>query len=234
MTNAPTPVPSHGQATDDLGHGAFCEHCDESIPHEHLDVRAIIENSRDGARRRAVVMGVAGGATLVAATAAAVALEGVSVAFAALGTTALGWLLVTGVALIVTTRTGRTRGLVAGALTAAGLTPLVPLAVVLVADGWGAVAVTGATWLAAGAAASAVQARTWRALLLTPGEAGEQARARAVARRGQTNHTELTRWLVQAGLVAAATALLAVLPVAIVVLVPLAVLLAAWAGNRRR
>ncbi|WP_418605870.1 hypothetical protein [Georgenia sp. SUBG003] len=113
------------------------------------------------------------------------------------------------------------------ALASAALTPPAALAVALLAGSWTGALVAGATWLAAGAGAALARARTWRAVLLTPGEAGENARARAVAERGADSPGELRRWLVQGLLVAAAVVLLAAVPATVVVLVPLAVVLAA-------
>ncbi|MFC7405182.1 hypothetical protein [Georgenia alba] len=236
MSSSPTrsadALPAGGTAAPSV-HGSACEHCDDSVPHEHLDVRGLIEAARTHARRRAVLMTVTAGAVLVAALLAAALLDGPATALTALAVTAAGWLVVTGVALVVTTRIrlDATRAVLVGALTGAGLTPVAALATSLLADGWTAGLVGGATWLAAGASASAFQARAWRALLLSPGERGEQARAAAVSRRGRPEPGAIRRWLVQGLLVGAAVALLGAVPAAVVVLVPLGVLLAAWSAT---
>ncbi|GAA4423032.1 hypothetical protein GCM10023169_18160 [Georgenia halophila] len=230
-----SPTPTRDSATPPRPHGFACEHCDDSVPHEHLDVRALVETSRAAARRRALTMAAVAGVLLAAALGTAFLADGAATALTALGATTAGWVVVTGVALLVTTRTrlAPAKAVVAGALTGAGLTPLAALAVALLAGGWVSGLVAGATWLAAGAATSAVQARSWRGLLLTPGDAGEHARAQAVDRRGAAVVGEVPRWLVQGGLVGAGVVLLAAVPAAVVVLVPLAVLLAARAGSGR-
>ncbi|PFG38556.1 hypothetical protein ATJ97_1037 [Georgenia soli] len=225
MTAHTTDVP------EPAAHSYRCEHCDDSVPHEHLDVKALVESSRDRARARATRMAVVGAAALVATAVLASVVDGPALALAAVGLSALGWVLVTALALVVAgaarRRTSDARAVVAAALTSAGLTPLAALLVALLAGGWTGALVAGATWLAAGAVTALVRARTWGTLLLTPGEAGENARARAVAERGADRPGELRRWLVQGLLVAAAVALLSVVPATVIVLVPLAVVVAA-------
>jgi len=212
-------------------HAYRCEHCDDSVPHEHLDVKALVDSSRTRARARANRMALLAGLALVATAVLGSVVDGAGHSLVAVGLTALGWVVVTALALVVAgaarRRTSVGRAVVAAALVSAALTPLALLAVALLAGGWTGALVAGATWLAAGAAAALVRARTWRALLLTPGEAGEHARARAVAERGADRPGEQRRWLVQGLLVAAAVVLLTAVPAAVVVLVPLAVVLAA-------
>jgi hypothetical protein len=221
ITDAPEPT----------AHSYRCEHCDDSVPHEHLDVKGLVESSRALARAGAIRMAVVAAAVLVATVMLAAVVGGVAHALAAAGLTALGWVLVTALALVVAgvarRRTSDTRAVVVAALASAGLTPLAALGVALLAGGWTGALVAGATWLAAGAVVALVRARSWRALLLTPGDAGEHARARAVAQRGTGLPGEIRRWLIQGALVAAAVALLSAVPATVVVLVPLAVVLAA-------
>ncbi|MPV38310.1 hypothetical protein [Georgenia subflava] len=215
--------------TETPQHSTRCEHCDDSVPHEHLDVRALVTRSADRARTRALrMLAVAGGLAVVTAV-VGVTIAGPGRAFGALGVAVLGWLLVTAVAVAAVgvgrARTSDARALVLAALVSAGLAPLVALAVAALGGGWSGALVAGSAWLLCGAVADVVRSRTWRRLLLTPGEAGEHARARAVAERDSSR--DLTRWLAQGVLVGASTWLLGVLPLAVVVLVPLAVALAA-------
>jgi hypothetical protein len=225
MTAHTTDVP------EPTAHSYRCEHCDDSVPHEHLDVKGLVESSRTRARAGAVRMAAVSAVLLAATGALAAAVGGAGHALAAVGLTALGWVVVTALALAVVgaarRRTSEGRAVVTAALASAGLTPLAALAVAMLAGGWTGALVAGATWLAAGAVAALVRARSWRALLLTPGDAGEHARARAVAERGVDAPGGVRRWLVQGALVAAAVALLGLVPATVVVLVPLAVVLAA-------
>lgn len=225
MTAHTTDVP------EPTAHSYRCEHCDDSVPHEHLDVKALVESSRTRARSGAVRMAAVAAGLLAVTGALATVAGGAGHTLAAVGLTALGWVVVTVLALAVAgaarRRTSEGRAVVTAALTSAGLTPLAALAVALLAGGWTGALVAGATWLAAGAVAALVRARSWRALLLTPGDAGEHARARAVAERGIDAPGGVRRWLAQGALVAAAVALLGVVPATVVVLVPLAVALAA-------
>lgn len=219
---------------EELGHGGGCEHCDDSVPHEHVDVRALVETSRQGSRRRAMIMTALAAAALAAALVVAVPAGGAVPALTAAAVTALGWLALTGAGLLIAGRVGGARGVAAGAMTTAGLTPLALLTVAWASGTWPAAPVAAAVWLLAGALAACVQARTWRALLLQPGPAGERARAHAVRARGATGSGEVRRWAVQGLLVGVATALLIAVPPLAVVLVPVAVLLAAWSADRRQ
>ncbi|WP_127130627.1 hypothetical protein [Georgenia sp. SYP-B2076] len=227
-TNAAAPAPA-----DDPYR---CEHCDDSVPHKHLDVRAVVDAAREGARRHALWMLVVAGVLAAAALTAGVAAAGAPAAIGALATTVGGWLVATAVAVMVVglarARTSDTRALVLGSLASAALLPLVALAVALVVGGWVGAVVAGAAWLLCGAVAEGVRARSWRALLLAPGDAGEHARGAAVAQRRPAGVPELARWLVQGALVAVCAGLTALLPVVVVVLVPLSMVLAVGAAQQ--
>lgn len=212
-----------------------CDHCDDSVPHEHLDVPAVIAGARaralSVARTRLVVAVV----VLAAAGAVALVAAGTGATLGAAALTAVGWAVVTAVALgvvgAVRSRASDTRALVVGALTSAGLLPLVALVVALVVGGWAAAAVAGSVWLLCGALAEGLRARTWRALLLTEGDEGERARSRAVAKRSERPAGAGT-WLAQGAAVGLATWLLTAVPVVVVVLVPLSVALTALVAAR--
>jgi hypothetical protein len=210
-----------------------CDHCDTSVPHEHLDVRAIVDTARANARRRAVTMVAAAAVVTVAAVVVTVLVATPSEALGALALTAAGYLVVTAVGVAVLgaarARTSDRRAVVLAGLVSAALAPCVALAVALTVGVPGA-AVAGATWLLGGALAEAGRARTTNRLLLT--EAGETARAAAVATRGALPPGTLPRWVAQGAFVALATWVLALVPLAVVALVPLAVALAALGARR--
>lgn len=227
-------------AYDELGHGGGCEYCDDSVPHSHEDVRGPVETSRARAKQRTVVMlTVSALAAMASGIALFIAELPLSSALWTAATAVLGWLAATGIGVLAATRAGGTtpRGMAIGALVGAGLTPLASLGVALVAratDGqaWSAGIIAAVVWLLAGAVATAFQTRAWRRSLLEKGEIGERLRHIAVRKKGLTGRGEVLRWALQAALVGLATALLTFLPVTVVVLVPGAVALAAWAATR--
>ncbi|MHB1064229.1 MAG: hypothetical protein ACYC1Z_07065 [Georgenia sp.] len=230
MSNDTTTMP----ASDPLP--SRCEHCDDSVPHEHLDVKVVIEESRTRARDRAVrQLALAAAFLIVAAVVAAVA-AGIGATLGAAALAAAGWVVANAVALgvvgVLRARTSDGRALVSAALTAAGLMPLVALLVAALVGGWPAGLVAAATWLLCGAVAEGLRARTWRALLLAPGDAGERARARAVGERANVRTAGAGHWLVPGVAVGLATWLLTPLPVAVLVLVPLSIALTALAASR--
>ncbi|WP_448071557.1 hypothetical protein [Georgenia yuyongxinii] len=226
-TTAPTPAAASYR----------CEHCDGSVPHEHLDVAAIVAAARRDALVRAVTMSVTAAVVVAVALVLAVGAAGPGAAVTALAVTVVGWVLSTaiGVAVVGAVRGPSDSGaLLVGALTTAALAPVVALAVALLARaGWTGALVAGGGWLLCGAVATLARARTLRALLLTEGDAGERARAGAVARRNRAGWADAARWLLQGVLVGVSVWLLTVLPVLVAVLVPLAVVLAVAAARPR-
>lgn len=213
-----------------------CHHCDTSVPHEHLDVPAVIDGARRAARRGAVVMVAVAGALTAAAVVLAALVAGPGRAAGAAGLTLAGYVAVASVGVVVAgSARRRTSGSVAvlgASLTTAALTPLVALVVAAVTGpGWAVALVAATTWLLVTALAEAGRVRSWDRLLLTPGDAGERARARAVADRGSHDPTS-ARWAAQGVLVGAATWLLGVVAPAVVVLVPLAPAVVALAARR--
>jgi hypothetical protein len=226
-TTAPSPSPASYR----------CEHCDDSVPHEHLDIAAIVAAARRSALRRSVMMTAAAVVVVAVALVVAVGAAGTGAAVTALAVTVVGWVMSTaiGVAVAGAVRGRSTAGaLIVGALTTAALAPVAALAVALLARaGWAGALVAGGGWLLCGAVATLARARTVRALLLTEGDAGERARAGAVAQRGQAGWADTLRWLLQGVMVGVSAWLLTVLPVLVVVLVPLAVVLAVAAARPR-
>ncbi len=238
-----------------------CEHCDESVPHEHLDVPSIVRARRDSLVRSSAAAAAAWLLLAVAPLAAAAA-TGAAGAATTLGSTLLGmlaWGLATAVGLVAAGRARRrsARGpaasLATGALAAAAVTPPLALGVALVAGSAGAqpavVALgAGAGWLTAALAAEVVGSLRHRSLLLAPGPDGEAARAGAVewsrphsgvgdsARRRGAGRDELERLpgaVVAGAAVGTWVTVLSVVPVLVVVLVPLHVGAVALLGRRR-
>ncbi|WP_152202432.1 hypothetical protein [Georgenia thermotolerans] len=214
-----------------------CEHCDDSVPHEHLDVAAIVSAAARTALVRAGWMLALALVLTVAAVAVAVADAGLGAALGALVPVVVGWLLVTAAGLAVVgavrARSSDARALVAGGLTTAALTPVAALAVALLAGpGWPAALVAGGGWLLCGAVAALVRARALGLLLQAPGEAGERERARAVAGRDRQGWDDQVRWLLQGVALAVATWLLGLVPAVVAVLVPLSVVAAVAAARR--
>lgn len=226
---------------------ATCAHCDSTLPHEHLDVAAAVAT-----RRRALAWGIGGRVALVVAlvgTLAAIGaiptapLDGVVLVLAG----AVTWAVATAAGVLAAghahraddggPRRGAGASLAIGALVTGAVTPLGALVVALLlppnvaagppaAAGW-----AGLGWLAAASAAEIAGSVRLRRLLLTPGPAGERARADAVrdSRPGASRFGAEARreGRAIAGAVLAAvvftvwTAVLSLVPAAVVVLVPL-------------
>ncbi len=225
---------------------ATCAHCDSTLPHEHLDVAAAVAT-----RRRALAWGIGGRVALVAALAGALAAltaapttpPAVVVALAG----AAAWAVATAAGVLAAgfahrTGEGRLRrgahaSLVIGALVTGAVTPLAALAVALLLspsdapDPLAVAAWAGLGWLGAAAAAEIAGSVRLRGLLLRPGPAGERVRADAVrdARPGTSWFDGVARRearaiggaLLAAVVFTAWTAVLALVPAAVVVLVPL-------------
>ena len=213
-----------------------CHHCDSSVPHEHLDVTAVVGAARRAARHRALTMVVVATALTVGAVVVASLLGGPGRAAGAAGLTLAGYALLAATGVVVAgvarARTSGSAAVLLASLTTAALAPLVALAVALLTGpGWAVALVAAATWLLAAALAEGGRTRSWNRLLLTEGDGGERARARAVADRGARDSTYL-RWTSQALFVGAATWLLGAVAPAVVVLVPLAPALVARAARR--
>lgn len=215
---------------------ASCEHCDDSVPHEHVDEQPLVEGYR-GALRRSVT----GVAVLGAALAVAVVLGGLDVALAIpLG--AMAWTVSSalGVLTLSVVRTSRSTpvGVVAGAVTTAAVTPLLALLVAVAAGGdpgWrAAAAVLG--WLAVSGTVAGIRAERLRGLLVAHTRDGEAARSGVVRTGGRPSPWVEAGWLVLTAAVLGLCVLAAaVLPVVVVVLVPLnaalAVLSRRWAAR---
>lgn len=217
-----------------------CEHCGSTDPgHDHRDAAALDARRAALGRWSAAMVGVVAGTT--GATVGALVTTGVPLA--ALGLVlggALAWAGATaGGVLAVGLTQGRgerplapAAGFAVGALATAALTPVVALAVALVArwldvPPWSAAVCAGVGWLLAGGVAFVVATTRLRADLLAPGSRGDQARS--VAARA-TRRGDLRAFLAVVGTAVVAgvwVALLQSLPLLVLVLVPLHLAVAA-------
>jgi hypothetical protein len=204
-----------------------CDHCDDSVPHRHVDEKPLVEGYRTALRRS--VLGVAAVGLLLAV---AVVLGGRAAALAIpLG--AAAWTVSSAVGLLVLslvqTRRPTPAAVIAGAVATAAAAPLLALLVAAASDGaigWRALAGT-LGWLAVSGTVSGIRAGQLGALLTSHTREGEAARSGVVRTDGRPSPYIEAAWLVATavvfGLCVAATA---ALPVLVVVLVPLNVALA--------
>jgi len=204
-----------------------CDHCDDSVPHQHVDEVPLVERYRTALRRS--VLGVAAVGLLLAV---AVVLGGREAALAIpLG--AVAWTVSSALGLLVLalvrTRRSTPAAVIAGAVATAAAAPLLALLVAAATDGavgWRAVAGT-LGWLAVSGTVSGVRASQLGTLLTAHTREGEAARSGVIRTGGRPSPYIEAVWLVATavvfGLCVAATA---VLPVLVVVLVPLNVAVA--------
>lgn len=204
-----------------------CEHCDESVPHTHVDEKPLVEGYRRSLRGS--VMGVA---AVTVAIAIAVLVGGLDSALAIpLG--AVAWTVCSALGLLVLslarTRRSTPAAVVAGALASAAAAPLLALLVGAVAGGgagWrGAAGALG--WLAVSGTISGIRAGKLGRILTAHTREGEAARSAVLRTSGRPSPYAEAAWLIATaavfGVCVAATALM---PVLVIVLVPLNVALA--------
>ncbi|GAB2620250.1 hypothetical protein GCM10027067_35220 [Pseudactinotalea suaedae] len=199
-----------------------CEHCDDSVPHQHVDERPLVESYRRDLLR------------------AVLAACAVSVVWLALGlTTAWGsvlgvilgmaaWAVATavGVLFFLLTRRGKpaATAVIGGAIATAAVSPILALLVAFLTPGPIAAraVVAGLGWLVLSTLVTAVRAGRLRAQLVAHTRDGEAARSAVVRTGGRPSPYVEAGWLVGTavvfGLCVAATA---ALPVVTGVLVPL-------------
>lgn len=206
-----------------------CAHCDSTLPHEHVDVGAVVR-----ARRRALLAWSAAYVGVLAVAAAALSALSPTTApgpLPLLLAGALGWAATTAAGVITAGLANQGRpdrraeaNLALGAMASGALTPVAALAVALLLGSAGpgrAAAWAGLGWLAAASAAEVASRLRTRALLLAPGDAGERARATAVHLRAPRDGAALLGALAAAATFALWLAVLALMPVLVLVLVPL-------------
>lgn len=239
------PLHTHDVAQAPEGQRAHhCEHCDSSVPHRHQDVPALIARAKArSARRSTALLVIALALVVIGAVGGLVGAASLWQVLGVMAGTALGFALVTAIALVVTqqraSHSSASRGIVTGQLLSGGLAPVVGVVLGLVLDveagpaAWLGVLAAG-VWLSINAGHEWWVARTWRALLYREGEAGEQARAHAVHSAEQPEHLPVAWAVVGAGVGLALWCAAAVAWWAAVVLVPLCVAVVAWEALRQR
>lgn len=236
MSSSALPTPSTADA-----HEAGCSHCDGSVPHEHIDVRAELTAAARKSRTRssilltvAVVPLVTG---LVLAAVAGNVLEGLFLVLAVV----TGWVLATAVGVVVAQIVGRRSvrfGLASGTAATSALGPVVGLAagigLSLASDApLAAALVAGGTWWTMSALVDAFASAAWRRSLFAPGDVAEQARSQAIAGRKDTQVVSLA-WLVQGPAVALATVLSGLPALAVVLLAALCAALSIRGSAHRK
>ncbi|MGC5615937.1 hypothetical protein [Georgenia sp. Z1491] len=234
MSFSTLPTPASADA-----HGAGCSHCDDSVPHEHIDVRAELTAAARRSRRRSLVVTGIAAAPLVLGLVLAV-LDGAAgrAALLALAVGA-GWLVASAVGVVLVRRVGRRSsrlGIAAGAATTAALGPVVGLAAAMVTGAPVSLAtalVAGGAWWSASALADTLAAVAWRRSLFEPGDAAEVARTQAIAGREENLALPLA-WFVQGPAVAVAALLGGPLAVAVILLAALCAALSVRGSAHRR
>lgn len=233
-TRADVPGAAEGPATGSSTGG--CAHCDNSVPHEHVDVRAAVGASRSAlasrTRRDAILTGVLAALLLAVAILAGASAQGALLALLLGGA---GWLLATALGVLLAARgagAGRAGAVVFAAVLVAALVPLTGYLAAWAA-GHAAGALAGAAgWLLGAGTAQVVRTRTMRRLLLTPGAEGEPMRQAATLRR-LPDGVELG-WLTHPAGVAAWGLLGALLPITLVLTTALHIALTLAAAVRAR
>lgn len=207
-----------------------CEHCDDSVPHKHVDEKPLVERYR----RQLLVAAVLGLAAAPVAVVLFVSLVGFATVIAV-----AAWALCTVVgvvtAAVVGRRAGMRTGVLTGALVSAGLTPLTAFGVVALGaastagpDPWPSAVAGTSGWLAGAGAALAIRGLGLRTLLVAHTREGEAARSAVVRTDGTPTPVVELGWAALTALwFGVCAAMLALLPILVVVLVPLSVALAA-------
>lgn len=199
-----------------------CEHCDDSVPHSHVDEKPLVD-----AYRRELLGALVAVAALAVLWLAATLLLAREAAFATvLG--AASWVLATALGLVAFALTRRSRpgaaAVIVGAVTTAAVTPLLALLVALLTPGGVAAraVAAGLGWLVASAVVTGVRTVRLREVLVADTREGEAARSGVVRTAGRPSPYVEAGWLVlTAGVTALCVAATALMPVVVVVLVPL-------------
>lgn len=204
-----------------------CEHCDDSVPHQHVDEKPLVEAyRRDLLGSRLAATGVAAIGLAVLAVVALDSAIGLPLGMAA-------WLVATGAGLlawlIVRARSRDAVAVIAGAITTAALSPLLALGVAALTPGpaWARGLAAGLGWLALAVGTDGARTRRLRTILTEHTREGEAARSGVVRSNGRPSPYLESGWLVlTAAVLGMCVAAAAVLPVVVAVLVPLNVALA--------
>lgn len=200
----------------------YCEHCDDSVPHTHVDEQPLVERYRRDLMRAVLAVAAVGVIGL-----AVVLVLAMDAAFGlVLGLAAWAVATIVGLIVFLALRRARTTpvAVIGGAIATAAVSPILALVVAYLAPGTiGARALAaGLGWLAVSALVTAVRTGRLRDQLVAHTRDGEAARSAIVRTGGRPSPYIEAGWLVLTalvfGLCVAATALM---PVLTGVLVPL-------------
>lgn len=199
-----------------------CEHCDDSVPHTHVDEQPLVERyRRDLLRSTLAVCGVA-----IVWLALALSLAREAVLGLLLGTTAWAAATAVGLVVFVLRRNARSSAsaVIAGAIATAAVTPILALLVASLTPGSVAArAITaGLGWLVISALVTGGRTARLRSQLVEHTRAGEAARSAVVRTGGRPSPYIEAAWLVLTAVVfAVCVAATALMPILTGVLVPL-------------
>lgn len=199
-----------------------CEHCDDSVPHQHVDEQPLVEAYRRALLRAGLL---AAGAALIW-LAAAIILAWDSSYGLLLGS--LAWAVATAIGLVVFLVVQRSAGgataVIAGAIGTAAITPILALVVAFLVPGpmWARGLTSGLGWLVLSLLVTGIRTGRLRDTLTAHTRPGEAARSAVVRTGGRPSPYVESAWLVATavvfGLCVVATALM---PILTGVLVPL-------------
>lgn len=199
-----------------------CEHCDDSVPHQHVDEQPLVEGYRQDLLRAGLavaglgVVWVAAGVLLARDSAFGLMLGGLAWAVA----TAIGLVAF----LVMGGRRSAATAVIAGAIGTAAISPILALLVGFLTPGpiWARALTGGLGWLALSSLTTGVRTGRLRDQLTAHTRDGEAARSAVVRTGGRPSPYIEAGWLVATaivfGLCIAATA---ALPLVTGVLVPL-------------
>lgn len=199
-----------------------CEHCDDSMPHKHVDERPLVERYR----RELLRSGLAVAGVCAVWLALALALDWSAVLGLGLGMAA--WALASGIGLVVFARMRGERSaahaVIGGAIATAAISPILALLVAALAPGTPMTrgVTAGLGWLVISALVSGIRAGRLRDQLVAHTRDGEAARSAVVRTAGRPSPYIEAAWLVLTAVVfAVCVTATALMPIVTGVLVPL-------------
>ncbi|WP_420114125.1 hypothetical protein [Pseudactinotalea sp.] len=202
-----------------------CEHCDDSVPHQHVDEQPLVEAyRRDLLRSTLAVCGVGVAALAVVSLLTWRTWGAPTAGFHG----AAAWLVATGIGLVVFLVMRRsataTTGVIGGAIATAAVSPILALLVAWLVPG--PIGLRGLTaalgWLVPSLLVTSVRSGRLRDTLKAHTRAGEAARSAVVRTGGRPSPYVEAAWLVATAVVfGLCVALTAIMPIATGVLVPL-------------
>lgn len=199
-----------------------CEHCDDSVPHQHVDEQPLVEAYRRDLLRAGL---------LTCAVALVWLAAGLIAAFDSsygLMLGGLGWAVATVIGLlvflVVQRRAGGATAVIAGAIGTAAISPILALVVAFLVPGpiWARALTAGLGWLVLSFVVTGIRTGRLRDTLKAHTRAGEAARSAVVRTGGRPSPYVEAAWLVATAVVfGLCVALTAIMPIATGVLVPL-------------